>query len=185
MKEAGPLECLERIAAGASTHQEIAALVEEAPFLGELSFDLEARLFAALSGAELTTEQAILLSRLQLARGDGQLARGSLARVLARGPSFAAGRAMLDVVAASGDLDCDDYLHPFVESLADPDQRARFAIHIAGSYHDHGADTGRDEWIARAAAIVGEERARRLFDAHFELGWQRDRWLVDGFAVPQ
>jgi hypothetical protein len=185
MSDVETLELLERVAAGTATHKDIAALVQEAPFLGDLPFNLEARLFAALSGAELTTEQAILLSRLHLVRGDPQLARGPLARVLARGPSFAAGRAMLDVVAASGDLDCDDYLVPFVESMADLDQRARFAIFIAGSYHDHGTDTGKDEWIARAAAILGEERARRLFDAHFELGWRREEWLDDGFSMPE
>lgn len=185
MNEDETSELLERVAAGTATHQDIASLVQEAPYLGDLSFDLEARLFTALSKADLTTEEAILLSRLHLARGDAQLARGALGRVLARGPSVAAGRAMLDVVAASGDLDCDDSLVPFVESIADPDQRVRFAIFIAGSYHDHGADTGKDAWLARAAAIVGEERARRLFDAHVELGWRRDAWLADGFSMPE
>lgn len=179
------IELLERIADGTATHEDVAALVDENPYLGDLSFDLQARLRDALSGPDLSTEQAILLSRLYLADGEPQLARGPLAKLLARGPNFAVGRAMLDVAAAGGDLDCDDYLVPFVESLADPSQRARFAIHIAGSYHDHGADTGRDEWIARAAAIVGEERAQRLFDAHFALGWRRDEWLADGFSLPE
>lgn len=178
------LELLERIADGTATHEDVAAVVDENPSLEELSFDLQERLLAALSGPDLSTEQAILLSRLYLSRGDAQLARGPLARLLARGPSFAAGRAMLDVVAAAGDLDCDDYLVPFVESLTDSSQRVRFAIHIAGSYHNHGADTGRDAWIAQAASIVGEERAQRLFDAHFALGWRRDEWLADGFSMP-
>jgi hypothetical protein len=183
MENAETLELLERIAGGTATHEDVAALLEEDPFLGGLSFDLQEQLLAVLSERDLTTEQAILLSRLHLALGDAQLARGPLGRVLARGPSFAAGRAMIDVVAAGGDLDCDDLLVPFVESIADSSQRVRFAIHIAGSYHNHGVDTGRDAWIARAAAVVGKERAQRLFDAHFALGWRRDMWLADGFVM--
>lgn len=185
MEDTETLERLERVAAGTASHDDFAAIVKENPDLEALSFDLQAGLGAALSGPDLITEQAILLSRLHLALGDPQLARGPLARRLARGPDLAAGRAMLDVAAAGGDLDCDDHLVPFVESLADPNQRARFAIHIAGSYHDHGADTGKDAWIARAAAIVGEERARRLFAAHWALGWRRDEWLADDFSMPE
>lgn len=185
MDDTRKTELLQKVVQRQASAAEVAELVSErADFYG-LSFDLEEGLREAAEPDQPTEDQAILFSRFWVAVGDAQSARGPLARVLKRGPSLRCGRAMLDVVAASGDLDCDDYLVPFVASLSDANDRVRFSIHIAASYHDQGADSGKTEWLARAAKEVGEERAARLFDLHGEPFHERDRWLEPGFVLPE
>lgn len=172
---------LESVAEGRASEADVAALVAGQPYLGSLPFDLEEKLRRAVPDAP-TEDQAILFSRFYLALGEAQLARGPLATVLRRGPSLRCGRAMLDVVASSGDLDCDDYLVPFVEALPAASDRVRFGLHVAGSYHDHGAEGGTVAWLARVARDVGEERAAALFEQHFASP-ERDRWLDPDFTL--